>query len=339
MNDPLTPPASAQVGREATDLVTTLNGGDTPPKPKLPKEIKGLKDMLDKRLREQNALLEEISNRLETVAKKRNEELRIQELELQAVIRKLFLDVDTLPYPNRLMAQAFRLCSQNGEDGISLAIFNAVGATCRRFVEIGCGPNGGNSGFFAQELGWQGLMLDMQETNIHKIRRKFGTTDVRSQAVRVTRDNVNQLLHDHAITGEVDFLSIDIDGNDYWIWDVLTACNPRVVVVEYNSAFGPNRSVVVPYNDADQEQKSVYYGASLRALDHLARSKGYRLVATEPRGVNAFFVRNDVGTDVPASRVDAVYRLLDRNEQRLDVYSFIAEAGLPLIDLEERRDG
>ena len=143
-------------------------------------------------------------------------------------------------------------------------------------------------------LGWTGLMVDGDEGHMTQVRRRFyGVTAV---AAWITRENINQLILDAGFAGDVDFLSIDLDGNDYWVWEALTACSPRVVVIEYNSAFGPDRAVTIPY-DAEfdrHDYRFCYYGASLAALTKLSERKGYRLVTTEPCGVNAYFLRDDV---------------------------------------------
>jgi hypothetical protein len=93
-------------------------------------------------------------------------------------------------------------------------------------------------------------------------------------------------------------LSIDIDGNDYWIWEAITVIKPRVIVCEYNSAFGDSNKVSVPY-DADfyrskAHYSDLYFGSSVAALCHLAETKGYDFIGTAGAGVNAFFVRKDI---------------------------------------------
>lgn len=258
-------------------------------------------------------------------------------LGLRAVLRVLKLDPEALPYPQRLMVQRYRLQSQNEEDGITLALFERVGTTDRRFIEIGSGLSGGNSACLASELGWTGLMLDGDQERMIQVGRRF--PGVRAVGAWITRENINALVGDAGFEGEVDFVSIDLDGNDYWVWEALTVCSPRVVVVEYNSAFGPERAVTIPY-DAKFDRHNyrfVYYGASLAALTKLAAAKGYRLVTTEPTGVNAYFLRNDVGPEIPACTAKDAFRLLKRYDvwmrtKREDVYKYVASAKLPLVE-------
>ena len=258
---------------------------------------------------------------------------------LQSVLRLLKLDPESLPYPQRLMVRRYRLNSQNEEDGITLALFDQVGTTNRHFIEIGSGLSGGNSACLASELGWTGLMLDGDHERMIQVGRRF--PGVRAVGAWITRENINALIEDAGFEGEVDFVSIDLDGNDYWVWEALTVCSPRVVVVEYNSAFGPERAVTIPY-DAEFDRhkyRFVYYGASLAALTKLAAAKGYRLVTTEPTGVNAYFLRNDVGPEIPTCTAKNAFRLLKKYDvwmrtKQEDVYKYVASAKLPLVEFE-----
>ena len=262
---------------------------------------------------------------------------------MQAIQRALFLDPAGLSYPYNLTARRFSLSSQNEEDGIIHAIFDTVGDGSRRFVEIGAGTNGGNSGFLASECGWSGMMLEANEDRLSKLKMHFEPLGITCLGNWVARENINDFIRDSGCEGEIDLLSIDIDGNDYWIWEAITACSPRLVIIEYNSLFGPDRAVVVPYDPEFDRHRFVeaaegghyYFGASLQALSRLAEQKGYRLVVTEPRGVNAFFLRNDVGQEIPACDPSSTYRMLVKYGRRgHDLFKYISEHDLPLTDLD-----
>ncbi len=110
----------------------------------------------------------------------------------------------------------------------------------------------------------------------------------------ITAENIEPLFQKYGVPPEFDLLSIDIDGNDYWVWKAIEQFRPRVVVIEYNANKGPDASVTIPYDPAFRWDKSDYQGASLRALEKLGKEKGYTLVATDPCGVNAFFVLNSL---------------------------------------------
>lgn len=256
---------------------------------------------------------------------------------LHALLRERYLDPDTLPYPERLTARRFRLSSQNQEDGLTLALLSETGVSERRFVEIGSGLSGGNSGFLAREFGWKGLMVDGHADHMAQVGRRFPT--VTAVAAWVTRDNVNEVITAHGGAGEPDLFSLDLDGNDYWIWEAVTACSPRIVILEYNSMFGPERSVTVPYDAAFDRHRhhTMYYGASLTALTRLSARKGYRLVAVEPTGVNAFFLRNDLASHIPACDPRRAFHLLEKYDvamlQGEDVFRHAEKAGLSLVEI------
>ena len=199
----------------------------------------------------------------------------------------------------------FRVFSQNGEDGILLYIFSLIGTSSRKAVEV-CAGNGieCNTANLIINHGWRGLLFDGDETNI-KIGRDFyarckDTYYAPPTLVKtwIDTENINSLIMKHGFQGEVDLLSLDMDGIDYWVWDSITCTNPRVVILEYNEQFG-FVPVTVPYDPQfDRFSKDVnYWGASLSAFCHLAKQKGYRLVGCNRQRLNAVFIRNDVGTD------------------------------------------
>jgi hypothetical protein len=228
--------------------------------------------------------------------------------QLESLLRYAYIAPEDLPYPERLNARRFGILSQNSEDGLVLALVREAGSPTRTFVEVGCGNNGGNSGFLARELGWSGIMIDGSEDALAEAALRFNSERVRFVHAFVTRENLDSLLRENGVGSEVDFLSIDIDGNDLWVWEGLTACSPRVVSVEFNAVFGPERSVAVPYAaDWQYESGSDYFGASLTALARLAARTGYRLVSVEPRGANAFFLREDVATHIGSAEPKDVY--------------------------------
>ena len=117
-------------------------------------------------------------------------------------------------------------------------------------------------------------------------------------AFHLLRDNVNDLLRQEGAIGEIDLFSLDMDGNDYWIWKQIKCIKPRIVICEYNSIFGSKRQVTVPYKEDFYRKKEhyseMYFGASLAAFCELAEKKGYDFIGTTRAGVNAYFVRKDL---------------------------------------------
>jgi hypothetical protein len=256
---------------------------------------------------------------------------------IQALLRARYFDPVSLPYPERLTAQRFRLSSQNQEDGLTLALLHEAGPTTRRFIEIGSGLSGGNSAFLAREWGWAGLMVDGHREHMQQVGRRFPTAT--AVAAWITRENINDLITEHGYAGEIDLFSLDLDGNDYWIWEAVTVSSPRVLIMEYNSMFGPDRSVTIPYDPRFDRHRhhSMYYGASLTALTRLNARKGYRLVAVEPAGVNAFFLRHDVAAHIPACDPSRAFRLLEKYDVLMlkgeDVFRYAVEHGLQLVEI------
>jgi hypothetical protein len=183
------------------------------------------------------------------------------------------------------------LWSQNGEDGVIEAIFAKIGSTNKFIVEFGV-ENGSQCNTAALlALGWDGLQMDSAEGNPAFIKREF-----------ITAENINDLFLKYNVPRTFDLLSIDIDGNDYWVWKAIDGFTPRVVVVEYNGSIPPRHSIVVPYDPKFRYDPGLplepggyaFFGASLAALEKLGQEKGYALVYCESKGVNAFFVQRDL---------------------------------------------
>lgn len=191
----------------------------------------------------------------------------------------------------------FKSYSQNGEDGILLYIFSLIGTTNQRIVEFGIGDGTEcMSANLILNFGWQALLLECSPNGAMQARNFYTGFPVTVVEAQVTAENINQLLLPMA--GEIDLLSIDIDSNDYWIWQAITVVQPRVVVIEYNASMGDKRSLTVKYAPDFQRFKispsGYYHGASLTALYRLAEKRGYTFVGCDANGINAFFVRTDV---------------------------------------------
>lgn len=188
--------------------------------------------------------------------------------------------------------------SQNGEDGIITEIFRRLGLPLQRFVEIGAGDGTENNTLLRILNGGSGLWLEGSDTNYqgivnaHQSHIASGRLHVRKEMV--TAENVMTILESSGFGRDLDMLSIDIDGNDYWVWQAATV-TPPVVVMEYNAFYGPDSTWVMTYNPAHYWTGGhIYYGASLGALTKLGKAKGYTLVGCDFMGVNAFFVRDDL---------------------------------------------
>ncbi len=262
---------------------------------------------------------------------------------LDALIRTQYLgDFLGAEYPFAATARRFKLFSQNEEDGMVLALLHTAGVVARSFVEIGSGGSGGNSGMLAQEFGWRGVMVDYDRQNIERAEVRFGgNPQVAFEHLEVTPDNVNVLIERNGLSGEVDFFSLDIDSFDYWVLKAMTACSPRVMVLEYNSHFGPEASLTIaPDTDMAKAPKGVH-GASLAALTKLADEKGYKLLACDPSGTNAFYMRKDLRPEIAAVSAGQAFRGLRERADALgetlrqpqDVPKLAREAGVDLVEV------
>lgn len=284
-------------------------------------------EALNKKLHRLTKLVEKVASAQKLDAKWRI----VFRRQLTAMIRHLYLEDGDVPHPNSLSGKRFRLRSQNEEDGITLALLKLAGVRNRRFVEIGCGGTGGNSAVLAYEFGWSGLMLDASRKAVAVAQRLF-RSNLGVNIVReiVTSENVNELLVKHGMVGEIDFMSIDIDSHEYWVFEALQACSPRLVVIEYNAGFGAERALTIPNGPRPENAPKQYQGASLAALEKLARTKGYRLILCEEAGVNAFFLRHEVAPSIPGLTAAQAFRsMADRPPE--DACRLAQEKGLPLV--------
>jgi hypothetical protein len=193
----------------------------------------------------------------------------------------------------------FRVFSQYGDDGIVQWLTHHIPCP-PAFIEFGVeNYRESTTRFLLMNDDWTGLVLDGSAENVAEIHAAeyFWRHELTAKAAFVDRANVNQLLRAAGFGAEIGLLHIDIDGNDYWIWEAIDVVQPVIAVLEYNSVFGPDRAISVPYDPAFVRRRAhpsgLYFGASLPALDHLARKKGYSLVGSNSAGNNAYFVRDD----------------------------------------------
>lgn len=197
----------------------------------------------------------------------------------------------------------FRSFSQHGEDGILLHLFSVLGATDRRVVEICCGDGVEcNAANLIVHHDWHGLLFDGNAQKLTFGRafyaRLLNTLQHPPTLVHawVDAEGVDQLIKSHGVEGEIDLLSLDMDGMDYWVCRALNVIRPRVIVAEYNAALGPKRRLTAPYR-RDFRAVGEHGGVSLAAFAKLLGERGYRLIGGERSGINAFFVRAELAGD------------------------------------------
>jgi hypothetical protein len=196
--------------------------------------------------------------------------------------------------------------SQFGEDGVIEKIAADLGIERGTFFEFGIGPpykstfeQKGLEGNFVllRKKGWSGVFLD---GNTHP-----AEADVRREFI--TALNINYLYRKHGLPGDLDFMSIDVDGQEFWIWMALI-CRPKVVVIEFNGSIEKDLSITIQFDVNHVWDGTVYHGASLRALEKLGKAKEYTLIWSN--GVNAIFVRDDLVSNKSDFTLDAIYKSL-----------------------------
>jgi len=246
----------------------------------------------------------------------------------------------------------FKVFSQWGEDGIIQYLISRIVIENKIFVEFGVQDySESNTRFLLVNDNWTGLVIDSSSESIKHIRLQeyYWKYDLTAICDFVTVDNINDLISD-TVTGSIGILSIDIDGNDYWIWNAISVISPQIVIVEYNSSFGNQHAVTIPYQPDFSREKAhfsrLYWGASLPAFCHLASRKGYSYVGSNSAGSNAFFVRKDSAgslkeCDFRKSFVESKFRdSLDENGN----LSFVSSQGkleiiknMHLLDIDSKQ--
>ena len=220
---------------------------------------------------------------------------------LYAMLRESLLSTERNRDPKRLLAYGFRGYSQHDEDGMIQEIFRRIGVSNRIFIEFGVGDGTENNTLYLMLSGWKGLWIDGDEGNAASINRRLAPFIQSGQLTFshgfVKRKTINDIIKSANFSGEIDLLSIDIDGNDYWVWEAMTVVQPRALVIEYNAVFRPPLAIVADYDENFRWDGTSYYGASLKALEMLGSRLGYDVVACSLSGINAFFVRHDLVKD------------------------------------------
>jgi hypothetical protein len=211
---------------------------------------------------------------------------------------RTLLDTPRNSDPSRLLKFGYRVYSQADEDGILREIFRRIGEGNRTFIELGTGSGLENNTLFLITQGWSGVWIEGSARKVSSAKKTFASFLAQDQ-LRIAQHFITAVSIDRTIASlhpksELDLMSIDLDGNDYYILDAIRSVSPRVIVAEYNAKFPPDVFWVMQYNESHQWDSSDYFGASLRALEDLLAPRGYALVGCSVLGTNAFFVRTDL---------------------------------------------
>ena len=192
----------------------------------------------------------------------------------------------------------YQITSQNNEDGIINHIFDILKIDKLNFMEIGFDYYQNNSLAVLKRCN-KGLFIDGDNKKAIILRNVlklfYPATKITVQNALVDIDNINQIKEQNFNNQEeIDFLSIDVDGIDYYLLKEINF-KPKLICIEYNFWFGKDLSCAVPYKkNYSIDSLSNYVGASLKALTELANSKDYHLIALDSACINAFFIRDDL---------------------------------------------
>jgi len=198
-----------------------------------------------------------------------------------------------------------RLCSQCGQDGIIRFIFNQIGFRPLKddempyYVEFGARkPHMLNSSYLREYCKWHGLLMDFQPGNTTHGGCGDGCRDLNLvKQEYVTAENINDLFDKYEVPEDFDFLTIDIDFNDYWIWKAVLEkgkYKPRLVAVDFNPDIELDQAKTVPYDAHAEWDGTRYTTASLLAYTLLAQRYNYSYITSLEMGAHAFFVRQDL---------------------------------------------
>lgn len=233
----------------------------------------------------------------------------------------------------------FKIFSQWGEDGIIQHLINHVHIENKTFIEFGVENfSESNCRFLMMNNNWSGFVIDGNKKNIKEIKSSyyFWKYELKAISEFITKDNINDLLDSSNFEEDLGILSIDIDGNDYYVLDAINKYKPRILITEFNSNFGFHEAISVPYDKNfyrfEKCSSGIYWGASLKAFIYLASKKGYKFVGTNSSSCNAFFVKKEL---VPS-------HLKNINEKSFFNYSKYREARdrnrkLNYLNFEERK--
>ena len=230
-----------------------------------------------------------------------NNQILKQDTETSLVLQgKILSELNRNKSSKNIQDYEFKVFSQNGEDGIIQFLIQNTEIKNKIFVEFGVETyKEANTKFLLLNNGWSGLIIDGDKDAMEKIASSdlHWKYDLKSIGNFITKDNINEIIKSAGIEGEIGLLSVDIDGNDYWVFENIDCVNPQILIMEYNSMFGDTHKISVPYDEnfvrSQKHYSNLYYGASIAALCDIANKKGYDLVGSNSFGNNLFFIRHD----------------------------------------------
>jgi hypothetical protein len=262
-----------------------------------------------------------------------------QQLEEKMLTARIAVNLMKMMNPVKDIADAeFKVFSQFGDDGILQYLVHRlqIAPQHRTFIEFGVeNYEESNTRFLLMNDNWRGLVMDGAKTNVDHIHASpyFWKHDLSAVAAFIDAGNINELISSAGLSGEIGILSIDIDGNDYWVWESIQVVDPIIVVAEYNGVFGDRHPVSIPYEPkfrrSEAHYSNLYWGCSLAALNQLATKKGYVFVGCNSAGNNAYFIRQNRMLDIlprPSLEAGFVDPKFKESRDRLGNLSYLTGA-------------
>lgn len=258
-------------------------------------------------------------------------------------------DSEKLPFiPSNWDDYGFKVFSQNNEDGLIQYIIHHTDLPQKNFIEFGVEDYSEcNTRFLLLHNNWKGLIMDGSIEDMDALKKQdiYWKRTIEAKGTFITKENINKLITESGFSGNVGLLSVDIDGNDYWVLDAIDCIDPQILICEYNPIFGTKEKVSIPYKEdfyrTNAHYSNLYWGASLGALEYIAKRRGYKLVCINNLGNNAFFVKENA-TDLPEVTIEqawreAVYRESRNQNGELTFLSFAEGrkllADIPIVDV------
>jgi hypothetical protein len=253
-----------------------------------------------------------------------------------------------------LTSKEFRVFSQWGDDGIIQYLIRELNIENKTFIEFGVGNYyESNTHFLLVNNNWSGYVIDGSKKCMDTVKNNpfFWRYDLRLKTAFINKDNINNLLLESNFEN-VGLLHIDLDGNDYWILESIDMdkYSPDILILEYNSNFGPERSITVPYDPLfsckNAHHSGQYFGASISALSSIAKERGYYFAGSNSSGNNAYFLKNEFQDTIPSKGIDECYvaaKFRDERSQDGELLfssrksSINAIRGMPVFNLKAKK--
>jgi hypothetical protein len=245
-------------------------------------------------------------------------------------------------FPDIIEKHEVKIFSQSGEDGIIQFILSKIKTKNKSFVEFGCENYlESNTRYLLFNNDWKGLLIDGDIENIKEIKESyyFWKHELTAICSFIDKENIKEIIHNHGFDKNLGILSIDIDGNDYWILKELKDIAADIIICEYNSLLGKEQSLTLKYiknfRRENNSRNKVNYGASIQAIHKILKDK-YFLVYGNFFGNNVFYVNKKYQNLIKEKTIEECYKEISFNEiNNIDNTPNEFEKKKKLIDLSK----